>query len=124
VPKARFFFFGTDADGETINYQVIGWHAYPVSTATTWYLPTTMAQGTATLSTLTVDTSIIAASGLFADIITDVVGTATAGNVIVGSAVANAIHFLEVNLHGACCVTCETDIGTAKAAYVFIQLGS
>ena len=116
---ARIFFGGTDADLEAFNYDVTLW--YPVySDGVTYWHPTVIAAGLATLSATALPTTIVAANGFYADTLTETVGQP---GTLLRSPGSEYIASLDIELRNAYLLQVRTDLTTAAAAYAFVQLG-
>jgi len=112
-------FGGSDGDGETVNYQVIGWREQAGVNDVLAYVPIQKAKGAATFGTDVYTSTILGAAGnLWADTIT--IATANL-HARVSSVADNTIAFLEIDVHDVEDVTVDTDLGTAASADVFIR---
>ncbi|KKK56957.1 hypothetical protein LCGC14_3059320, partial [marine sediment metagenome] len=113
-------FGGTDAADETINFQVLGYRntAGP-ATGGTDYVPQIVAKGTATLGTMTYDTTDLgAAANLFADTI---VTTIAYGVTHVYSPADNTVARLIADVAEFSHFKVEVDRGTAATSDVFFD---
>lgn len=120
APLMRFIFGITDADNETITYQIIGWYkvAMPVGVAKRFF-GVVLAKGLATAGLLAIDGI---TNGFFVDAITDAVSTRTS----VTSTVAENAAMLTVDTHNASFISIVTErgtTGTAAKAYVWATPG-
>ena len=120
APLMRFIFGMTDADGETVSYQFIGWYKFkmPTGVADTWF-GVVLAKGLATAGSLAIAGI---TTGFFADTITDDVVTRTS----VTSMIANHVAMLTVDTHNASFLSIVTErgtTGTAAKAYVWAVPG-
>lgn len=121
APLMRFIFGMTDADGETVSYQIIGWYKFkmPTGVADTWF-GVNLAKGLVTAGSLAI-TGIT--NGFFADTITDSVTTLDNNRYVV---LANHVAMLTVDTHNASFLSIVTErgtTGTAAKAYVWAVPG-
>ena len=117
---ARFVFGGSNADNETVNYQVILWRL-ATSGENDAFVPEVIAKGAYTLGAdVYAATNIGAGTEFWADTITD---TINSPGVYIISPEDDTRAILEVPLKGAVYVEVITDLGTAATADVFMQLG-
>lgn len=118
APLMRFIFGATDADDETVNYQIIGWYkvAMPAGVADTWF-GVVLAKGAFTAGSLAI-TGIT--TGFFADTITDTVTTLANDTYIT---LANHVAMLTVDTQNAKVLSIVTDLGTAAKAYAWATPG-
>ncbi|HUT60728.1 MAG TPA: hypothetical protein VNA25_23020 [Phycisphaerae bacterium] len=117
VQAASFYFGGINADGNTVNYQIIGWVPLNPGSAggQMLLLPIILAKGVYTLSSM-VMTTLIAAS-FVADTITD---TVDRYGTIKYSPADNTPASLILDVRNCIFLTVETDLGTgATFAYVW-----
>ena len=116
---ARLVMAGSNADNETVNYQVILWFQTWPDGADKYWTPVIVAKGAYTLGATALATSVIAANGFIADTVTDTL--AQPGSVVI-SPEDDSVASLTIDLRDADLIEVQTDLGTAAAAYVFIQL--
>lgn len=112
----RLFFGGTDADNETVNYQVIGWYKMPFvdDGLPDLWTPHLLAKGAFTLGASAI-TGVT--NGKFADTITETLETTR--RIINPSTPDNSVAELTIDTRNALLVTIETDLGTAASAYAW-----
>ena len=114
----RLFFGGTAAENKIVNYQVIGWT--PLFTGTTW-VPRVLAKGAFTLGAATYGATGLelgAATGLFADTVTDTIADA-----VRYSPADDTVAFLEIDCRNCQFIQVQTDLDDATTADVFAQFG-
>ncbi len=122
----RVMFGGTNAANEVINYQIIAWKWIEISaslggSAVDAYWPEVIAKGVATLGAdVYAATNIGAGTEFIADTITDTIGMPGTS---IYSPVDDTRAVMEVPTRGALLITIDTDLDTAAAADVFVQLG-
>ena len=120
-PAVRLIFGGSDAENETINYQVILWSKGDAGATTEGWIPTVIASGVATLGALTYAVAGLGTSTyLVADTITN---TARIGGVEAFSPANDRIASLVIPTRNATFIEVQTDLGTAATADVFAQQG-
>jgi len=124
-PTLRLMFGGSDAEDETINYNVDLWYCVNGATGMA-YVPVTVCSGVATLGAETYGTGGANLGSATANYFADTITAAVLGDGGVGvhqSIVADGIAWLEIDLQNAIGVQVRTDLGTAAGADVFAQLG-
>ena len=117
----RLMFGGSDADGETINYQVIGWQQVMGPDGEAW-MPELLAGGVATLGAdVYAATDMGAGTEYIADTITDTVDRK--GNVLYSPA-NDTRAVIDIPLRGSQYVQVEVDRGTAATIDVWAMFAS
>lgn len=121
---AKIVPFGTTTNDNTFNVRVIGWERLPYPSGLDLWVPTTLAEVTATLGTSPgVDGTLVTSSNLFADTLVLVTGNANVSMEIISPANDTIAHFI-VSLKGSMKLELSFSIagGTATDMNALVKL--